>query len=61
MGEICEPILGKASLLLQNCYHSIPNYLRVSLSSISYSVNIDRLESDYSGQDQSRMSSPLVP
>jgi hypothetical protein len=56
MGEICEPKLGKASLLLRNCYNSIPHYLRVSLASISYSVNIDRLESDYSGT-----SCPNVP
>lgn len=56
MGEICEPILGKPSLVLRNNYFSIPEYLSLSLSSISYSVNIDRLESDYSGQSSSSSS-----
>jgi hypothetical protein len=47
--EICEPVLGKGSFVLHECYSSIPDCLLLTLSSIAYTMTIDRLESDYSG------------
>lgn len=47
MDEICEPILNKTNSATQ--YLMIPRYLELSLSSISFSANIDCLENDLLG------------